>query len=90
MTKKKKDNENEAHKNFKNKDKKEPNVASSVIIDDPSHVEDILCVTMVAYHVEVNDVYEDMHITKSDLTDALLTLNDALSQTCIMDSCASY
>ena len=33
---------------------------------------------------------QDMQITKSDIIDALLTLNDALSQTWIVDSGASF
>ena len=84
--KKKKDDENEAHNSFKDKDKENANVASSVIIEEPSDVEDILCANMTPSHAEVNDasVYihgHDMQITKGDLIDALRTLNDALSQT---------
>ena len=44
--KKEKDIENEAHNNLKDKDKEKANVASSVIIEEPSNAEDILCVAM--------------------------------------------
>ena len=50
--KKKKDDENEAHNSFKDKDKEKANVASSVIIEETSDAKDILCTTMAADHVE--------------------------------------
>ena len=53
--KKKNNNENKAHNIFKNKHKEKANVISSVIIEEPSNVKDILCATMAADHVEVND-----------------------------------
>ena len=85
--KKKMDIENEAHYNFKDKDREKAKVASSVIIEKPSNEEDILCATMTTNYVEVNEnasvyiIIGYMHITKRDLIDALLALNDALSQT---------
>ena len=70
-------------------------MASSVIIEELSDVEDILCVTMSAddahdYDASLNVHTQDMSITKGDLIDALLTTNDALSQTWIIDSGASF
>ena len=44
--KKKKDIENEARNNFKDKDKEKAIVASIVIIEEPSDAKDILCATM--------------------------------------------
>ena len=38
----------------KDKDKKKVNVASSVIIEEPSDVEDIICATITTDHAEVN------------------------------------
>ncbi|KAH7302046.1 hypothetical protein KP509_23G053800 [Ceratopteris richardii] len=92
---KKKDTKNEAHDTSKDKDKEKANVASSVIIEELSDAEDILCATMEAEHAEVIDPSinihaQDMQITKRDLIDALLTVNDALSQTWIVDSGASF
>ena len=70
-------------------------MASNVIIEETSDAEDILCATMAANHAEVNDGYvfihaQHMQITKSDIIDALLMLNDALSQTWIVDLGASF
>ena len=84
--KKKKDSENELHNTFKDKDK-------DVIIEEISDAEDILCATMATDHAKVNGASVFIHaqymqITKSDIIDALLTLNDALSETWIVDSCA--
>ena len=77
------------------KGKEKANVASSVIIEELSDVEDILCVTMSAddthdYDASLNVHTQDMSITKGDLIDALLTANDALSQTWIIDSGVSF
>ena len=63
--------------------------------EEPLDAEDILCVTMATDHREVNGASvfihaQDMQITKSELIDDLLTLNDALSQTWIVDSGASF
>ena len=63
--------------------------------EEPLDAEDILCATMATDHPEVNGASvfihaQDMQITKSDLIDALLTLNDALSQTWIVNSSASF
>ena len=70
-------------------------MASSVIIEEPSDAEDILCATMAAnpaevYNASVNIDAQNMQIRKRDLIDALLTLNDALSQTWIVDLGASF
>ena len=70
-------------------------MASNVVIEDLSDVEDILCVTFsaddtYAYDASPNIPSEDMWITKNDLIDALLTVNDALAQTWIVDSGASF
>ena len=43
--KKKNGNKNEAHNNFKDKDKEKANVAASVIIEEPLDATDILCAT---------------------------------------------
>ena len=78
--KEKKEGKTDAQDN--SKDKEKANVASSVVIEELLDVEDILCVTL-----SVDDAHEldaslnvhtqDMQITKSDLIDALLTVNDA-------------
>ena len=60
MTRSKKDSENEVHNSFKD-DKEKANVGSSVIIEEPSDAKDILCTTMAADHVEVNDVFANIH-----------------------------
>ena len=79
---------------------KRTNLASNVVIEELSDVEDILCVTFsaddtFAYDASLNVYSQDMCITKNDLVDALLTVNDALAQTWIVDSrcfisCDSY
>ena len=63
--------------------------------EEPLDAEDILCVTMATDHPEVNGASvfihaQDMQITKTDLIDTLLTLNDGQSQTLIVDSGASF
>ena len=69
-------------------------MASSFVIEDPLDVEDILSTTIATDHAEVNGASvihaHVMLITKSNLIDALLTLNDALSQTWIVGSGASF
>ena len=70
-------------------------MASNVVIEELSDVEDILCATFsaddtYAYDASVNVHSQDMCITKNDLIDALLSVNDALAQTWIVDSGASF
>ena len=52
--KKKTNSENEAHNNFKGKEKEKANVASNIIIEKPLDVETILCPTIATNHDEVN------------------------------------
>ncbi|MCO5581886.1 hypothetical protein L7F22_035775 [Adiantum nelumboides] len=89
LSRDKKEDKTDAQDSKKGKEK--ANVASSVIIEELSDVEDILCVTMSAddthdYDASLNVHTQEMSITKGDLIDALLTANDALSQTWIIDS----
>ena len=70
-------------------------MASNVVIEELSDVEDILCSTFsaddtYAYDTSLNIHSQDMCMTKNDLIDALLTVNDALTQTWIVDSGASF
>ncbi len=93
--KKKEKKEDKTEAQDSHKDKEKANVASSVVIEELSDVEDILCATLSddeAYDIDasLNVHSQDMQITKSDLIDALLTVNDALSQTWIVDSGASF
>mgnify|MGYP000016945791 CR=1 FL=1 len=77
------------------KDEEKANLASNVVIEELSDVEDILCATFsaddtYAYDASLNIHSQDMCITKNDLIDALLAVNDALAQTWIVDSGASF
>ena len=75
--KKKKETKSEAQDS--SKDKEKANVASNVVIEELSDVEDILCATMAAvdasdYDDSINVHAQDMQITKGDLIDALLLM----------------
>ena len=62
-------------------------MASNVIIEDLSGEDgDVLCITGDAFLVHV----QDMQITKTDVIDALLSIDDGLTQTWIVDSRASF
>ena len=70
-------------------------MASNVVIEELSDVEDILCATFsaddtYAYDASLNIHSQDMCITKNDLIDGLPTINDALAQTWIVGSSASF
>ncbi|KAH7434259.1 hypothetical protein KP509_06G007900 [Ceratopteris richardii] len=54
--KKKKDTKNEAHDSSKDKDKEKANVTSSVVIEELSNAEDILCIGTV--HLTLNGTNE--------------------------------
>ena len=71
------------------KGKEKANVASSVIIEDLSEVDDILTVSMSPLDAFASNM-QDMQITKADVIDALLSTNDALSQSWIVDSGALF
>ena len=63
------------------------NMASNVIIEDLSGEDgDVLCITGDAFIAYV----QDMQITKTDVIDALLSIDDGLTQTWIVDSGASF
>ena len=64
-------------------------VTSSVMIEDLSDTDDILTVTMSPLDAYAGSM-QDMQITKADVIDALLSTNDALSQSWIVDSGASF
>ena len=68
---------------------KRTNLASNVVIEELSDVEDILCATF-SYDASLNIHSLDVCISKNDLIDALLTVNDAMAQTWIVDSGASF
>ena len=63
------------------------------VIEEPSDAEDILPWQQIMLKLMVLLFFihaQDIQITKSNLIDALLTLNDALSQTWIVGSGASF
>ena len=87
--KKKKEENVETGDSSNSKGKEKANVASSVIIEDLSDLEDILTVSMSPLDAFAGNM-QDMQITKADVIDALLSTNDALSQSWIVDSGASF
>ena len=87
--KKKKEEKVETGDSSDSKGKEKADVASSVIIEDLSDVDDILTVTMSPLDAFAGNM-QDMQITKADVIDALLSTNDALSQSWIVDSGASF
>ena len=70
-------------------------MVSNVVIEELSDVEDILCATFsaddtYAYDASPNVHSQDMCIIMNNLIDALLTINDALTQTYIVVSGPSF
>lgn len=64
-------------------------MTSSVVIEELSDIDDILCATMSPMDAQVYHA-QDMQITRSDVIDALLSMSDGLSQSWIVDSGASF
>lgn len=87
--KKRHDKKGEKSAGDSSKDVENANVSSSVVIEELSDIEEILVASSCLSDFVVPNA-EDMLISKKDVIDALLSANDGLSQSWIVDSGASF
>lgn len=87
--KKKDEKKGEKSAGDSSKDAENANVSSSVVIEELSDLEEILVAASCPSDLVVANA-EDMLISQKDVIDALLSANDGLSQSWIVDSGASF